>query len=55
MFCFTMTRRFHILFLLVLALATGWITAELALVAAYYNLRWIARYALVARRWGASS
>jgi len=36
--------------LTVLALATGWLTAELALVAGYYNLRWIARYVLVARR-----
>jgi phosphatidylglycerophosphate synthase len=38
--------------LLVLALVTGWLTAELALVAAYYNVRWIARYVLVFRRWG---
>jgi phosphatidylglycerophosphate synthase len=38
--------------LLVLALVTGWLTAELALVAAYYNLRWIARYVLVFRRLG---
>jgi phosphatidylglycerophosphate synthase len=34
--------------LLVLALATGWFTAELALIAVYYNLRWMARYALMA-------
>jgi phosphatidylglycerophosphate synthase len=38
--------------LLVLALATGLLAAELALVAAYYNLRWIVRYGLVARRLG---
>lgn len=36
--------------LLVAALATGWLTAELTAVAAYYNLRWSARYVLVARR-----
>lgn len=36
--------------LLLLALATGQLTAELALVAGYYNFRWIARYALVVRR-----
>jgi GT2 family glycosyltransferase/phosphatidylglycerophosphate synthase len=40
--------------LLVLALFSGWLTAELAVVAAYYNLRWIARYALVALRRGAT-
>ena len=28
------------------------LSAELAIVAAYYNLRWIVRYALVARRLG---
>ena len=38
--------------LLLVALCTGWLTAELALVALYYNLRWIVRYALVARRLG---
>lgn len=38
--------------LLALALATGWLTAELAVVAVYYNLRWVARWALVARRPG---
>lgn len=32
------------------ALACGWLTAELALIAVYYNARWIARYVLVARR-----
>jgi len=32
------------------ALLSGWFTAELALVAVYYNLRWIARYLLVAGR-----
>jgi hypothetical protein len=36
--------------LLVAALLSGWLVAELALVAVYYNLRWIARYVLVARR-----
>jgi phosphatidylglycerophosphate synthase len=36
--------------LLVLALLTGCFTAELALIAAYYNLRWMARYALVVGR-----
>ena len=36
--------------LLALALATGLLAAELALVAAYYNLRWVVRYGLVARR-----
>jgi len=38
--------------LLAVALATGWLTVELAMVATYYNLRWIARYVLVARRLG---
>jgi hypothetical protein len=32
--------------LIILALATGCFTAELALIAAYYNLRWIVRYPL---------
>jgi len=32
------------------AVLCGWLTAELAVVAAYYNARWIARYLLVARR-----
>ena len=36
--------------LMVLALATGHITAELAVIAIYYNLRWIARYPLVIAR-----
>ena len=40
------------LHLLVIALMCGWWTAELAVVACYYNLRWIARYWLVARRLG---
>lgn len=40
------------LHLLVLALLSGWLTAELALVAAYYNLRWTGRYLLVWRRLG---
>ncbi|NQU26281.1 MAG: CDP-alcohol phosphatidyltransferase family protein [Candidatus Nealsonbacteria bacterium] len=38
--------------LLVAALLSGWLAAELVLVAVYYNLRWIARYVLVARRLG---
>ena len=38
--------------LLIVALAGGWLVAELALVAGYYNLRWIVRYGLVARRLG---
>ena len=38
--------------LLLAALCTGWLTAELALIAIYYNIRWIVRYALVARRLG---
>ncbi|MHC4402759.1 MAG: CDP-alcohol phosphatidyltransferase family protein [Planctomycetota bacterium] len=38
--------------LLAAALWTGWLLWELALVAVYYNLRWIARYRLVARRLG---
>ena len=40
------------LHLLVVALLTGWLTAELALVAAYYNARWLVRCGLVARRLG---
>lgn len=36
--------------LLILALLTGCLSAELAVVAGYYNLRWMARYVLVARR-----
>ncbi len=38
------------LHLLIAGLATGWMTAELAFVAAYYNFRWIARFGLTARR-----
>ena len=38
--------------LLILALVTGCLTAELAVVAVYYNFRWIVRYPLVARRLG---
>lgn len=38
--------------LLAAALFTGFLTGELACVAAYYNLRWVARYVLVARRLG---
>jgi phosphatidylglycerophosphate synthase len=41
--------------LLVAALALNWLAVELALVAVYYNLRWIARYVLVARRLGGPS
>ena len=33
-------------------LLSGWLIVELAVVAVYYNLRWIARYVLVARRLG---
>ena len=43
--------RVHLL-ALALALAGGWLTAELALVAVYYNMRWMVRYVLVARRLG---
>jgi phosphatidylglycerophosphate synthase len=38
--------------LLAAALATGWFSVELWIVAVYYNLRWVARYALVTRRLG---
>ena len=38
--------------LLAAGLLSGYLAAELALVALYYNLRWIVRYALVARRLG---
>jgi phosphatidylglycerophosphate synthase len=38
--------------LLAAALATGLFCAELWIVAVYYNVRWLARYALVARRLG---
>jgi len=38
--------------LLAVALFTDCLAAELVFVAAYYNFRWIARYALVARRLG---
>lgn len=43
------------LHLLVLLLAAGWVTTELVLIAIYYNLRWVARYVLVARRLCASA
>lgn len=36
--------------LLALALCTGWVTAELALLAVYYNLRWLIRLWLVPAR-----
>ncbi len=39
---------------LVVALIFGWFTAELAVVAVYYNMRWMLRYPLVARRLGGS-
>jgi len=39
--------RLHALVVMVLF---GWLTAELAAVALYYNLRWIARYGLVVQR-----
>ncbi|MHB1038114.1 MAG: CDP-alcohol phosphatidyltransferase family protein [Pirellulales bacterium] len=32
------------------AILCGWMTSELALVAVYYNFRWVVRYLLVARR-----
>jgi phosphatidylglycerophosphate synthase len=36
--------------LLIAAMLSGWLVAELALVAVYYNLRWMVRYLLVAKR-----
>lgn len=41
--------------LLLAGLATGWLTTELAIVAIYYNFRWLARYALVARKLGGAT
>jgi hypothetical protein len=38
------------LHLLAVAVACGVVEIELALVAGYYNLRWVARHVLVARR-----
>jgi phosphatidylglycerophosphate synthase len=38
------------IYLLAAALAGGWLTAELAIVAAYYGLRGLARFGLVCRR-----
>ncbi len=38
--------------LLITALLTGCLATELAFVAGYYNLRWLVRYGLVARRLG---
>ena len=38
--------------LLAVAIAGNWLTAELAIVAAYYNLRWLARYGLMIARQG---
>jgi phosphatidylglycerophosphate synthase len=56
-FSFQLSRIYHLpgnadvrVHLLAGALLTGWLTAELAAVASYYNLRWIVRYGLVARR-----
>jgi len=43
--------RAHVL---VVLLAAGWLAAALAYVAVYYNVRWMARYVLVARRMGGS-
>jgi phosphatidylglycerophosphate synthase len=43
------------LHLLLIALVSGWLTAELAVVAVYYNLRWTVRYVLVARRLGGAA
>ena len=40
------------LHLLAAGLLTGYLTLELALIAVYYNFRWMARYVLVARRLG---
>jgi phosphatidylglycerophosphate synthase len=58
-FRFRLSALYHLpgnadvrLHLLVAALLTGWLTAELAAVAIYYNLRWMIRYGLVARRLG---
>lgn len=39
--------------LLIFAVAGGWLTFELAIVAVYYNLRWPLRYVLLARRFRA--
>ena len=41
--------------LLAASLLTGWLIVELAVVAVYYNLRWMARYVLVARRLGGTA
>jgi phosphatidylglycerophosphate synthase len=41
--------------LLLAALFTGFLAAELVVVAVYYNLRWLVRYGLVARRLGGRS
>jgi phosphatidylglycerophosphate synthase len=38
------------LHLLILGLSSGLMTVELAMIAAYYNFRWIARFGLTARR-----
>jgi phosphatidylglycerophosphate synthase len=57
--CHWLRRLYHLpgnadvrVHLLIAALAAGWLTTELAIVACYYNLRWPARYLLVARRLG---
>ena len=44
--------RIHVL---LIALATGWLTAGLAFVAVYYNVRWLVRWFLVLRRLEAST
>jgi GT2 family glycosyltransferase/phosphatidylglycerophosphate synthase len=41
--------------LLIVAVAAGWLTTELALIAVYYNVRWIARYVLLVRRFRATA
>ena len=41
--------------LLAACLLTGWLIVELVVVAVYYNLRWMARYVLVARRLGGTA
>jgi len=38
--------------LLIAALLTGWWAVELALIAVYYNIRWVVRYRLVSQRLG---
>jgi len=40
---------------LLLALCLGWLWAPLLAMAAYFNMRWLARYVLVARRWSSEA